>query len=118
MNYDALDSLIYLHKTQLLDAIAEHLGESFGYPDENENVATACDMLDHLKKLTLTEIEAHYDGRTAYSNGTPWERVERYASTEPAEDGTEEPVITECTVTIHPNNTPAEPLHPGGIWAK
>lgn len=62
-NYDAIDSLIHLHKALGLDAIRDEIGERFGYEDENEDVAELCSWIESVENRIKTEMLKHYDGR-------------------------------------------------------
>jgi hypothetical protein len=115
-NYDAIDSLIHLHKALGLDAIREELGERFGYGDENEDVAELCSWIESVENRIKTEMLKHYDGRRTYSTGVPFMRCYEYPSHEPREDGVEVLFTAEAWVAMHPSGTPEEPYDERGVW--
>lgn len=114
--HDALDSLIYLHRTLPLDLVESRLGELFGYEDENEDVAELIKTLKATRHAIRREMERHHDGRTCYSTGVPFERVYLYIAAEPGEDGEDVPAIQDVYAQLQPDGTPF-PLPPGAVWA-
>ncbi|MGP9622572.1 hypothetical protein ACT3S7_06275 [Corynebacterium sp. AOP34-AQ2-28] len=115
-NYDAVDSLIHLHKALGLDALRQELGERFGYEDENEDVAELTSWIESMEQAIKDEMLKHYDGRRAYSTGVPFMRCYEYPTHEPRGDGTEALVRSEAWVSMHPSGTPEEPYDKRGAW--
>jgi hypothetical protein len=119
--YDAVDSLIYLDRALPLDWLHEQLADYLGDDTGSVPVGSVEDALitavDTIGWLVRAEAQTHRDGRRRFSNGTPFERVVRYPSTEPSDDGGETPVIVEAHVQLHPSGEPTTPPN-GGVWAE
>ena len=116
MSYDPIDSLIYLHKGLGLDAVAEEIGERFGYTDENEDSAFIVEWIESIEQRIKTEMVKHYDGRRRYSTGVPFSRRYEFPTHGPNEDGVEELYWAEVHVMMHPDGTPKEPSEKRGRW--
>lgn len=115
-DYDAVDSLIHLHKALGLDALRQELGERFGYEDENEDVSDLASWIESMEQSIKAEALKHYDGRRAYSTGVPFKRCYEFPSHEPREDGTEVLIRSEAWIPMHPSGTPETPYDERGVW--
>ena len=117
MNYDAIDSLIYLSRGVLLDYIEEQLIMMADGGTGDASLSELADLVASVRGEIEREMWANYDGRTLFSNGNRFERLEKYPTTEPDSYGNEVPVIGEVHVQLHPSGEPAEPIMPGGVFS-
>lgn len=118
--HDPIDSLIYLDRALPLDWLDERLSEYFADVDGNiPDDSIEADLIAAIvstREAIREEMRRHRDGRARFSTGVPFERIERYPSTEPDADGNDVPVIATAHVQLHPSGTPTEPVC-GGVWA-
>ncbi|OFT88983.1 hypothetical protein [Corynebacterium sp. HMSC28B08] len=114
---DPIDSLIYLSRANSIDWVIEQMGVRFGLDDENEDVRELTKTLDGVKDMLRDAAKMHFDGRTQYSTGVPFERVYRAPGIEPDPDGGPDRIVQqEFHVDMNPDGTPEHPYNPVGTW--
>ena len=115
MKHDAIDSLIYLTRGLPLDWAIETIQDRFGREDECHETQDIVSVLESAISAIRHEAGLHYDGRSEYSNGVQFERVYKFASSEPGDGGGEVPVIMESHLQMNPGKPLLGPPD-GGVW--